>query len=1070
MSPDQVFHQVPKRVNGRIFHAHPPTREGMGARAGSRVEKRWTPDQGNEPRLRRGEERPLSEGVDVRSLHPDQEVIMNTIKFGGPHGAVRVFILLPILALVLWGLQVPLEAQETGTISGQVTNAQSMQPIGAAQVSIPGLGLGSIADGNGNYELSGVPAGTHQVRFEYLGFAPVQREVTVGAGETVRVDVEMSPRAIALDEMVVTGVGIVEERRRIGQTISSVSEADLQASVAGGLTEALQGRIPGMVVEPQGDVGASSPIRLRGTVSLSQRNDPVIYIDGVRVDNTHTQVAGLTTSPLDQINPGDIERIEVIKGAAAATLYGTEASSGVIQITTRRGQSGDPQFTFDVSAGLLYTNPDRISRNFMFVPETNEIVSNHPAADFVEARGRQEYNLAVRGGTESMQYFGSARWLDEAGPMPMNEQDNLSLRTSLAFQHTDRFETRFNMNVARNNILSGHAPGGWGIVAEFTLADPTFQDEFRQYGEMFETIRGALNSPTNQQVDHTTLSGRAMYQWRDNIRSEVQLGYNLVDEELIREIVPGEAMRNMEGQRFISNRHRSSITIEGNTSWSVDLTPSITSSFVVGGQSFWEDRVTRETGVMDFPSPGLRTFRGGSTVYHVDEFSEEVINAGIFLQEQLGFQNRLFLTGGVRMDGNSAFGDDFGFQFYPKFGTSWVVSDHDFWDGMEARGWPHLRLRYAFGTSGLQPGAFDALRTFEPIAVLDNSPAVLPLNLGNPDLQPERSLEHEWGAEMEFLNGRLGAEVVYYRQETRDALLAAPSAPSEGFLQRQLLNLGALESSGVEVSVDWTALERPGFTWRLHPQFSTVNQEVTDMGGVSDFRVTGGRRHNMIAEGFAPGAILYRTLDPNQPYSLAVDSYDEFTSLTQVEPNFLRNAAGGDSIIYHGESNPTFSGSLRSTLELSNGLSLGVVFSGAGGFLMSNETELIREAVGITERVNEFRRDLANPNTSTARRQEIAEAYGTKHPQDIYAWAEDGDYIRLQEVRVSYPFSPDFASRLGMNALSVSLTGRNLHTFTGYSGIMDPGTSAIPGPFTNNVDYYGPPRAQRFGIQFRGAW
>ncbi len=979
----------------------------------------------------------------------------------------------PILPLSFLLLLLPHTAVEAaaqvGTITGQVVEQATLRPLGAAQILIQGVGIGTLTTPNGRYTVENVPAGTHTVMVQSLGYDGRTLEVTVSPGESVTLDVQLVRRAIALDELVITGAGVVQERRQLGQTIASISAADIEDAVSTNVMELLSGRVSGMTSVPMGEVGQSAPIVLRGLVSLSQRNDPVIYVDGVRMDNTQSTIGttNLNRSPLNDLNMAYVERVEVIKGAAAATLYGTEASAGVIQITTRRGREGPTAYSFEINQQASHLSADRVPGNWRFDPSTGNIAYNHPARDFLSTGHRQEYSLSASGGSRAIQYYAAARWADESGVMPVNSEENASIRTNLSFQHTENLTTEVGVGVIRN-INVAPAPA-WGLMGEFVLANPLDVSPLRPYGELFNTIQGATAERHTFTSDHTSISARTAYRWSPNLGSEIRIGYNQVSEDVEMQTPPGVAIREITGRRLVGERNRTAVTVDASTNWTYDLTPTIQSSFVLGGQSFWEDRREYQTGVRGFASPGLGTLRGGASVYTVDEFTEEVVNAGFFIQEQLGFSNRLFLTAGLRMDGNSAFGDDFGLQAYPKVGASWVVSDHDFWN-MDLRGWDHLRLRFAYGTSGLQPGAFDAQRTWQPVSRLGNDPAVFPLNLGNPDLKPERSTELEFGFEAEFLEGRLAADVVYWSQRTDDALLQVPSAPSQGFLSAQLTNIGQLQSSGVEVGLDIAAIRNPTLSWTLRPQFATVNQEVADMGGVAPFRVTGGRRWNMVSEGYSPGAKIAPVPDPSQPYRTSVP-VEELTSLGQITPNFLRNAAGGDSLAFIGESRPTFSGSVQSTVDIPRwNLNIRALVSGAGGYVMSNETELIRAAVGITEEGAEYQRILSNPASSPQERQQVADAWGQKHPTMISSWMEDADYLRFQELMVSYRVPEAFASRMGASSLQVSLGARNLALWTKYSGLNDPSSSTVTDPLVPNVDYYGQPYPRRFVFQVRGGW
>jgi hypothetical protein len=231
----------------------------------------------------------------------------------------------------------------------------------------------------------------------------------------------------------------------------------------------------------------------------------------------------------------------------------------------------------------------------------------------------------------------------------------------------------------------------------------------------------------------------------------------------------------------------------------------------------------------DFPAPGQATVSSAAKTFGYED-KQRVINAGFFLQELLGYKDRYFLTLGLRMDGNSAFGENLGLEAYPKASFSYVMSDEDFWNDS----WGQLKLRAAWGQSGRAPGAFDAVRTWDPVG-WGNAPAFNPGNLGNPDLGPERTSELEFGFEGSFLNNRFDVNLTYYNQKTTDALFEVTQAPSEGFGGSQLANIGELKNTGFEVSANGMLLNREDWGWDLGATVATNDSEVLDLGGAPDF-------------------------------------------------------------------------------------------------------------------------------------------------------------------------------------------------------------------------------------------
>lgn len=974
---------------------------------------------------------------------------------------------IPALALILAASVFsagPVAAQQTGTLTGQVTAQATIRPLSGAQISIAALNIGTLTRGDGRYLIPGVPAGVHTLRVTFLGYATTTQEVTVQGGQTTTADFALAVSAINLDEMVVTGTGAPTQRRRLGQTIYSIQAEDLVGAPVTDITQALQGRIPGLTGSGYGAEGAGARLRLRGTVSLSQRNEPLIYVDGIRMNNSFNGNSNISTSRLNDIDPNNIERIEVIKGAAAATLFGTEASSGVIQIFTKRGMTSDPVYSFRMDQRITSIDAkDGLPMNWRWDPTVNKLFSNQPGPDFIKPAWQQDYSLSVRGGTPAVKYFGSARIADKPGSAPKNAVQNYALRMALDFQHTDKFSSSVDINLVRNNTEATYPT--WGAYAEYILANPAKVTPERPYGEQDWTIQGALDFTSIEATDNRLLSGALAYAWTPNVNSTFRVGLNDVNVETIRWVPKGLGNPNApeDGLRFIENNIRTHWTLDFKNTAEIDLTDNITSTTVVGAQSFWETTRQYNVNVRDFASANLNTLRGGATVTNVDEWSEQVINAGLFIQEQVGIGGTLFLTAGLRMDGNSAFGEDFSFQYYPKFGASWVVSEESFFN-IDA--FQQVRVRAAYGTSGLQPGAFDAQQTWAPASGIENNQAVLPLNLGNSELKPERSAELEIGLEFTVLDGRLGFEAVYFDQKTTDALLPATVSPSLGFANAQLTNIGALESHGLELSSNWTVFESPTWGLRLNTSYTTISQTITDMGGVPAFRIEGRRRWSQIAEGFSPGAVIAPVHDPSNPFSTSVP-IDEVTSASQIQPNWLKDASGADSLVYIGESAPTWTASFAPTLRMPGNLTARALIRAEGNFIVSRESELIRQNLHYNAFMAELDQAL-DPDGGIAaeRKRELITQYGMRHPNMFSDWMEDASYFQVQEVSLSWQVPQDLAASWGLSNTMVSLNARNLWIYSpNYHGIIDPG-SGVGGrsEFVQNVDYMEGPSPRTFGI------
>lgn len=973
-------------------------------------------------------------------------------------------------------------AAQTGTIIGTVTNAETLQPLAGAQVFLPGLDRGTLSQANGGFLLINVPAGTHQVEVRLIGFGRATQQVRVTAGAQETLNIRLRGSAISLDEVIVTGVGVREERRRLGTASASMDAADLEARPVQSVTGALRGQIAGVMPSaPLGETGSGAPLRIRGQVSLTQRNQPLVFIDGVRQDGSMDELKNMMTSRLDDINPDDIERIEVIKGAAAATLFGTEASAGVIQIFTKRGIEGPARYSFSIDQGVSVipmTDGDPragyVPPNVVYNPATQNFVTQHPMRDLLRTGHLQNYSLSVSGGVPDMNYFLSGRFMHDDGAPPNSLAKNISLRSKIDMNHGEKLRTEFGMNVIRNDVRTPTGGLSIGILGVATFANPLFADTAagKPYGENLYAVGDALGGEAWGLIDRYSVDFKATYQWTPNLTSQAVIGYNRVDNNTSETIQLGDATLargNTTGRRDLRESQRSLLTLDLNSAWQTRVAQAIGLQLWAGGQAFFEDAESRRMHVVDFPARGLTTIDAGATINQLGEGFSEVVNAGLFGQAQLDIRDRLFVTAGLRADANSAFGETVGVSLYPKVSGSYVLSDEQFWPGGASISL--FRLRAAYGMSGLQPGAFDAVQTWVPRTRLGS--AVLWAGaVGNPDLKPERSSELEMGADLGLLNDRIGLELTYYNQKTTDAIVPIQLAASSGFTSAQLRNVGEMETHGFEGMVNWNAVQRPAFDWSLTATAATVNQKVTALGGdVTAYRVSGGfRAESFVAVGHAPGTYRTQVLDESNPYRTTVP-IEDVRSVKQIIANRLKTASGADSLVYHKAGVPTFTGTASSEFGLPGNVRLRALFSGAAGFSMFSQHDVITYQNGVRPDASRLIAELDDPSTSTERRKELAGEYARKANTVWGNWIEDGDYIRFQELSVSYRLPQTFASRLGLTNLSVSLAGQNLGLWSKYSGVGDPGLASQSTRSILVTDHrMHLPAARALSLSFQGGW
>jgi outer membrane receptor protein involved in Fe transport len=762
-------------------------------------------------------------------------------------------------------------AQEaTGRVRGRVTNSASGAPVPGAQVFIAGDRQGGLTGSDGTYLIAGVPAGARTVRVRALGYQVVEKPVTVLAGGTASLDFAVVSAPVSLDEVVVTGTAGQARKREVGNSIGQIKVADAP-EVPSNVSNLLAGRVAGVVVGGGvGNAGGGQAIRLRGATSVSLTNQPLIYIDGVRTRSDEYPRNGIFTgatqrgansnsSPLNDINPDDIDRIEVVKGAAAATLFGTDAAAGVIQIFTKRGSQGAAKWNAQVNTGVSDLQD--------FGTEAAPKLFMEP---FLRTGGRLGSQMQVAGGGQNnTKYLLSAGADNIEGVLPNDLERKYNLRSNLDFVPARALNVSFNTSYA--NSLINNTPAG-NNAQGITLN--AFRRDRNYFGTANpDTIRRVLTQQLVSNIDRLILGATGTYTPFAAGSSRLTLGIDraAVENRNVRPYgFPNAPLGVIQNQRW------------ANTTLSVDWANNLEHTFgksLRGTFSFGSQYVSSAVGDVvayseRFPSPTEATVASGS-LKNADENRQRVITGGVFVQSLIGLRDRYFLTVGARVDGNSAFGKDFGFQTYPKVSGSWVVSDEGFWSDRLGT----LKLRAAYGQAGRAPGAFAAVQTWDAVGWGDQ-PAVRPSNLGNRDLGPERTSELELGFDQSAFSGRLNVDFTYFNAVTRDALFAVNAAPSEGFLNSVLRNVGQLEKSGLEVAVTGTLLDRPRFGLSTGLNLTTLRTNVASLGGAPPFSIgnfgwiqeghpapslRGTLIRNADAVGAAPDTVANHLFGPSQP-------------------------------------------------------------------------------------------------------------------------------------------------------------------------------------------------------------
>jgi len=993
-------------------------------------------------------------------MSPEQSgPVRSTPHPSGP-GAFRF---LAGLVALLFCFAAPLAAQDTGRVTGEVTNLDTGEPLTGAQIVLEGTGLGALANNVGRFVLMNVPAGDYTLSVQRIGFATHTEAISVPAGETVVVDVGLRPKAVELEGVVVTGTAGQARRREIGNSVTQINAAQLENKAVTEFADILQGQAAGLsVMENSGAPGTGSSIRLRGNNSVTFGNQPLIYVDGVRISNSaYSQFdeANQGASPLDDLNPADVERVEVVKGAAATTLYGTEAAGGVIQIFTKRGAAGAPAWQFNVEQGFSqapWIGPDEdVNPHGLYFHKCRNVDLdgdgtvdyNDPSCpedgSWFKLGHLQRYNLSVRGGSETTDYFISGKfgrtnsvydapkcvpqapdwdecvdWTDDEEPAYSQEA---SIRGNFGFNPTENLTIRLNNNYTWRNIKwipDGNNAEGMGISVARGYA-----------GYTTEEMDGLVYTmDLDTRFDHFTTGMNILWNPWEGVDQKLSLGMDYTRSRYMEER-PWGFWYSQEGGREVDDISRRVMTVDYTGTWRTAIPffqdQNFESVLSWGAQMYdnrrWGLNVNGET----FAGPGDKLVTSGANLDVWGEYNRTLTSGGFFFQEQIGWQDKLFLTGGVRYDGFSTFGEGFDLAVYPKAQLSYLVSDEAFWQE-NLPWWDSMKLRGAVGQSGKAPGAFDAERVWEADPADEGQPGVIIANLGNPDLGPEVTTEYEGGFDASFLGDRLGVEFTYYYQKTKDGLIAVAEVPSNGVAENQLRNVGEFKNTGIELSANFEALRLDNFLWTVGGHLSTNNSEVLDLGGLEDIYI--GWRNR-----------VRPCMDEDDPSTPRDDTKDcplpAFYQERVMNPDAVGEAP--DMVFqYIGPTYPTHNYGINTSLTFFERFRLDALAEGAGGHYLSSGTAYQNVRRGEWPSCWEIQEKVDAGQTSDLTAYDLAKC--TDQYTGYGMWAEPADWFKIRNVSLSYRVPQEWLPAQA-RSLTLRASGRNLWTFTDWPG-MDPET------------------------------
>lgn len=1061
---------------------------------------------------------------------------------------------LAALALVAFVVPCPAAAQQTATatIRGSVVESGTQRPLIGVQVFIKGTQRGGLTDDQGRYQIVQVPPGPVTLRIESIGYRSVEQTADLVAGQTAMVNVELQQSAVGLDEIVVTGTAGRAAKRTLGNSLGRVDAAEITEVIpTTSVQQLLQGRMAGVtVVAPAGVVGGSTRVSIRGKSSINGSNEPVVFVDGVRVQSGTFATGGNAmqgVNLLEQFNPADIESMEVIKGPAAATLYGAEAAAGVIQIITKKGRPAEGlQWNANFEYGQVDWAVERITTYWLCedvqiddpvrfpgcqlftksTPRSERLLIDHPLdpknrgvavkqqyeqmAAAAAAAGNtalaerwrtQDYpcifaqqqpcqpnplrvgdlrnmNLSVRGGGEAYNFYISAEKSDENGTFYNNFNNRKGGRANVSFVPSPKANFTVNVGYALTKQMTPPSDNSSNSVLRNSIRGQAggpssqFLPGFRNFHPEFSNkITELVNS---ERLTVGVTGNYNPFAWWQN---RLTIGMDRND----RNVEDFDRIDQTGLAPFGTTAATGSIGIDYDLFhfWTVDYAGTLTAnlsenwgSSFSGGMQLTKRR-QRSHGIdgNGLVANTLNLVSSAANRTSSQSFQEQT-SLGFYVQEQVGWKDRLFATAAVRVDDNSAFGRDFSLVVYPKASLSYVISEEDYFN----IGWvDDLKLRGAWGQAGNAPRPFSGDRTYAAGRAIIGDAAVNtlttlnttanPTSYGNPNLKSETGQELELGFESSMLGGRIGADFTFYYKQTKDALLSVSDPPSSGWSGTHLINVGELRNTGVELTVSGSPIHTPSFQWNVIAALGTNANKLISFGkdenGIP----------NLIEDRFGEFLSVQRHRE-----GFPLGGYWATDVIRDASGNVVLNAAGQATVVpcvwdpedhskceeeYVGPALPTRTLGLTNTFRLFNQLQFYVFTDYQGGHFQWCAICSVRT------RIDRNTRAVNDPNISVT---EAARLASLQTKEFIYP----ADFIKLREVALTYDIPRRFIERTGFSRAALTVAGRNLAIWTKYRGAENGGSedpevafNSANNPGTSsftNTDYAAIPMQRRWHV------
>ncbi|WP_316799265.1 SusC/RagA family TonB-linked outer membrane protein [Pedobacter frigidisoli] len=1021
------------------------------------------------------------------------------------------YAILMIPFLVLCSAEMAHSQSKRYAITGKVTDGTGNEPIPGVVVKILNTNLATSTNPNGSYSFAvDLSPGSYQVQFSFVGYKSLSKTLSLGSTDAVQLNATLITDAVGLDEVIVTGTSAGTTRKELGSYVSTVKGDDLNKAPSGNVLSSLQGKTAGaQISQNSGDPAGGMSVRLRGISSVNSSSEPLYIIDGVIVNNSTTRVTN-TSSNYDggnfvgsigqnrmvDINPADIDRIEVLNGAAAAAIYGSRANSGVIQIFTKRGLSGKAQVSFNTSLTIselrkqIEVNQAPIKFGGSVNSQTQDIltptltnttpVTRYNYQDYIFQTGYGTDNtVSVSGGSDNTKFYTSASYFTNQGIIKNTDFSRYNLRANLDQKITDWASFSAGLNYIRS--AANEKPDGNSFFSPMNSVTiiGNFHDLFARdaNGNLLAIgERGRVNPVSviedikqRQETNRVIASANLKLYPVKNLTLNFVLGVDNSGANGTTYIPPfaynvnpdfygGGATLDgtLNGYASAASNNAFQFNNEINANYQAKISDLISSTTQLG-YSFQYEQTRYQLVNGRGLAPLIETVNAAATQLPSVDGRTQLSVSGGYLQQTFKYKDHLFLTGAVRVDQSTVFGASNRTQTYFKGNGSYVLSSTDYWKNLGVSSWwDTFKIRAAYGESGNLTGigAYDRINAYSTQSFLGRASLFSSATLANENVKPERQRELELGTDLSFFKNRLGFQFNWYNKKVSDLLIASVTAPSTGF-SSFLDNIGALRNKGIELVVSGTPLKAKDFSWNSSLVFNRNRNKALNVGGLRLFSTNPGAPVAII-DGEAIG-VFYGTFFARNPdgslltNAAGIPQLEKGTQTSATTYTPLRDANGlptGTTLRkVLGDPNPDYTASFVNDFTYKK-FNLHIQLDAVQGGDVWNADWRTRQGVG-NGKVAEME-DLGQ-----LPRGYVAGVYATEE------WRiDDGSFVKLREVSLSY----NIGKVKYFRDLTVTLSGRNLISWDNYKGYDPELNSGGQSTILRNIDFGSVPIPRTFSL------